>query len=121
MIHDKQRRGAYQIPSIALAFWISGVCLCCAQEGEGERVVPIDEVVLGNRLNEAVTVFLLPALGTYKLGAGTAEEFACAIVKGFALSANGTKFKADCGKRYAITQHADGVTIVEVALTPDRP
>jgi hypothetical protein len=119
MTRDKLRRGAYQILSIALAFWISGVSLCCAEEGE--RVVPIDKVVVGNRLNGAVTVFLIPDLGTYKLGAGAAEEFACAIVKGFALSANGTKFKADCGKRYAITQHAEGVTIVEVVLTTDRP
>ena len=84
-------------------------------------MVPIDKVVLGNRLNEPVTVFLLPDLGTYQLGGGTAEEFACAIVKGFAVSASGTKFKADCGKRYAVTQRADGLAIVEVVLTKERP
>jgi hypothetical protein len=95
--------------------------LASANAQEGQRVVPIDKVVLGNRLRTVVTVYLLPDLGTYDLNGGTAEEFACAIVKGFALSANGTKFKAECGKRYAVTPRAAGPTIVEVVLNSDRP
>jgi hypothetical protein len=113
--HQKAR----SVLPLAAAFLAAGASLSQAQEGE--RVVPIDKVVLGNRLNGAITVYLLPDLGTYQVGGGTAEEFACAIVKGFALSAGGTKVKAECGKRYAITPRTDGLAIVEVVLNADRP
>jgi hypothetical protein len=92
-----------------------------ARSQEGQRVVPIDKVVLGNRLEGPVTVFLLPDLGTDQIAGGAAGEYACAIVKGFALSAGGTRFGVECGKRYAITSHPDGLTIVEVVLNKDRP
>jgi hypothetical protein len=114
-IHRKARN----VLPLAAAFLQAGVSLSQAQEGE--RVVPIDKVVLGNRLNGAVTVYLLPDLGTYQVAGGTAEEFACAIVKGFALSADGTKFNAECGKRYAVTQRADGLAIIEIVLNANRP
>ena len=117
--HNQHRRKACRVPALAAAFLAAGASLSHAQEGE--RVVPIDKVVLGNRLNGSVTVFLLPDLGTYKVAGGTVEEFACAIVKGFALSAGGTKFKADCGKHYAITQRTDGLVIIELVLNTDRP
>ena len=87
---------------------------------EGTRVVPIDKVVLGNRLKEAVKVILLPDVGSYELAGGDAEEFACGIVKGFALSADGTQYRAACGKRYAVTRGSHGLEIVELVLTDDR-
>lgn len=101
------------------ALFLTSFSLSFAQEGE--RVVPIDKVVLGNRLNQPVNVFLLPDVGTYELRGGSVQEFACAIVKGFALSAEGTKFKAECGKRYTITQSSQGLEIVELMLNGDRP
>ena len=97
------------------------VALPFAQAQDGERVVPIDKVLLSNRLNDPVRVLLLPDVGTYELGGGKAQEFACAIVKGFALSADSTKYRADCGKHYTITKHGQALDIVELILNKDRP
>jgi hypothetical protein len=104
---------------VAGALTVGGLSVATAQDGQ--RVVPIDKVVLSNRLRTAVTMYLLPDLGTYDLAGGTAEEFAWAIVKGFALSADGAKFKAECGKRYAVRSQGGSSTIVEVVLNSDRP
>jgi hypothetical protein len=116
---NRLRRTVRHILPLALALLAADTSLVHAEEGE--RVVPIDKVVLGNRLDGPVTVFLLPDLGTYQIAGGAVDEFACAIVRGFALSAGGTKFSVECGKRYAITSHADGLAIVEVVLNKDRP
>ncbi len=107
--------------SILAGAVLSVAALSFAHAQEGERVVPIDKVLLNNRLNEPVNVLLLPDIGTYQLGGGKAQEFACAIVKGFALSADGTKYRADCGKHYAVTKHGQTLDIVELILNKDRP
>ncbi len=100
---------------------LSVLALSLAHAQDGERVVPIDKVLLSNRLSDPVGVLLLPDVGTYQLGGGKAQEFACAIVKGFALSADGTKYQADCGKHYAVTKHGQALAIVELVLNKDRP
>ena len=48
---------------------LSVVAFSLAQAQDGERVVPIDKVLLSNRLNDPVNVLLLPDVGTYQLGA----------------------------------------------------
>lgn len=88
---------------------------------EGARTITIDKVALANRTGKAVTVFLLPDVGTYTLAAGGVQEFACAFVKGFALSAGGRQHKAICGKAYAIRRGAHGLEIVESGPAGDRP
>jgi len=100
---------------------LSVVALSLANAQDGERVVPIDKVLLSNRLNDPVSVLLLPNVSTYELAGGEAQEFACAIVKGFALSANGTKYRTDCGKHYAVTKHGQALDVVELILNKDRP
>jgi hypothetical protein len=117
----KFRKWRYALLAVPLAVVSTAAGIRPADAQDRQRVVPIDKVVLNNRLRASVTVYLLPDLATYELAGGSAEEFACAIVKGFALSADGTRYKAECGKRYAVTSQGGSPRIVEVVLNSDRP
>lgn len=85
-----------------------------AQSRGAEAVVPADQVWIKSALGRPCVVTLYPDGASQTVPIGRPKEFACAAVKAIAFSKNGTQWRVECGRQYAVRSATTGRELVEL-------
>ena len=91
------------------------VLACGAHAAEDKRQVPQNKTYIGNRLQESISMMLLPERSTYTLRPRENQEFSCPpIMDAIAFAGAKAAFNVRCGKQYAVMGRPDAPELREV-------